>query len=289
MKIKRNYLVWAYFLSLVLIWGSSFMLIKKGLEGYSVWQSATIRLVSAFIVISFLAIRHIRKIPKKKVPFVLLVGLLSMFFPSFLFSAAETKLNSSMAGILNALTPLFTTVFATGFLGKSVSRIQWAGLAIGFLSTLFLILIDFNAGLSFNQYALLVIIATICYGININIVKHYLYDINSLHITTVAVSFAGLLALIFLLFSGYQEYIVVSSNQIYPLLSLVTLGVLGTALVQLIQNQLIQKSSVAFVSSTTYLIPAVAVLWGLLDGEKLVFLHYMGMAGIIAGVWILRE
>lgn len=289
MKIKTKYTVWIYFLSLVLIWGSSFILIKNGLEGYSIWQSATIRLVSALFVMSFLAIRHIRKIPKGKIPWILLVGLLSMFFPSYLFCAAETNLNSSTAGILNALTPLFTGVFAVTFWGKSISKKQGVGLAIGFISTTFLLLINSNSQLSFNEYALLVIAATICYGTNINIVKHYLFDVNSLHITTVAVTFAGILALIFLVFSGYQEYITVDSGQIYSLLSLITLGVLGTALAQLLQNQLIQKSSVAFASSTTYLIPVVAVFWGLMDGENLIIFHYIGMAGIIAGVWLVKE
>lgn len=286
---QKNYLVWAYFLSLVLIWGSSFILIKKGLEGYSVWQSATIRLLSALFVMIFLAARHLYKIPKEKIPWVLLVGLLSMFFPSYLFCAAETNLNSSMAGILNALTPLFTSVFAIAFWGKSISRKQRVGLAIGFFSTSFLLLINSNGQLSLNEYALLVIVAAICYGTNINIVKHHLSNVNSLHITTVAVTFAGLFAMIFLLSSGYKGYIIVNGSQIYPLLSLVILGVLGTALAQLLQNRLIQKSSVAFASSTTYLIPVVAVLWGLIDGENLVLLHYIGMAGIIAGVWIVRE
>lgn len=170
-----------------------------------------------------------------------------------MFSAAETNLSSSLAGILNALTPLFTGIFAITFWGKSISIKQGAGLAIGFISTSFVILINSSSQLSLNEYALLVIVATICYGININIVKNYLSDVNSLHITTIAVTFSGLLALIFLLFSDYQAYITVSSDQIYPLLSLVILGVMGTALAQLIQNKLIQQSSVAFASSTTYL------------------------------------
>lgn len=289
MKIQKNYLVWVYFFSLVLIWGSSFILIKNGLRGYTIWQSATIRLVSAFLVINFFAIRHLRKIPKRKIPLVFLVALFSMFFPAYLFSAAETNLNSSMAGILNALTPLFTSVFAITFWGQSISGKQWLGLAIGFFSTLCLILIDLNAEFSLNQYALLIIIATICYGANINIVKNYLSDVNSFHITTVAVSFAGLLAFLFLPFSDYEGYYIVERSQIYPLISLIILGVLGTAVAQLIQNRLIQKSSVAFASSTTYAIPVVAVLWGLLDGEKLALFHYLGMMGIIAGVWILKE
>lgn len=289
MKIKDNYIVWFYFMLLVLIWGSSFILIKNGLKGYTIWQSATIRLVSAFAVMVFFAIGHLRKIPRGKVPFVLLVGLLSMFFPSYLFCAAQTQINSAMAGILNALVPLFTSVIALTFFGKSITKTQWVGLAVGFLSATFLLMVSSNAELSLNEYALLVIVATICYGLNINIVKIYLADIDSLHITTVAVSFAGMLGLIFLLFSGYGPYVEVGDNQVSPLLSLIALGVLGTAFAQYFQNRLIQLSSAVFASSTTYLIPIVAVLWGLLDGEKLVFSHYLGMLGILLGVLILNR
>jgi len=288
-KIKDNYIVWPYFILLVLIWGSSFILIKNGLKGYSIWQSATIRLVSAFAVMAFFSIRHLKKIPRKKVPIVLLVGLLSMFFPSYLFCMAQTQINSSMAGILNALVPLFTSVIGLTFFGKSITKTQWLGLAVGFFSATFLIMINSTAVFSLNEYALLVIIATICYGLNINIVKIYLADINSLHITTVAVSFAGILGLSVSFFSGYESYIQVGDNQVFPLLSLIALGVLGTALAQYIQNQLIQKSSSVFASSTTYLIPIVAVLWGLLDGEELVFWHYLGMLGILLGVLILNK
>ncbi len=289
MKVKDNYIVWFYFILLVLIWGSSFILIKNGLKGYSIWQSATIRLVSAFSVMAFFAVRHLRKIPRKKVPIILLVGLLSMFFPSYLFCAAQTLINSAMAGILNTLVPLFTSIMALTFFGKSITKSQWLGLAIGFFSATFLILVNSTGEFSFNEYALLVMVATICYGLNINIVKIYLADINSLHITTVAVSFAGILGLIFLFFNGYESYIEVNDNQVFPLLSLIALGVLGTALAQYIQNRLIQKSSAVFASTTTYLIPIVAVLWGLLDGENLVFWHYLGMLGILSGVLILNR
>lgn len=286
---NARYAVWTLFLLLVLIWGSSFILIKNGLAGYTAWQAATIRLVPASSVMFFLAIRDIRKVPRQKIPFILLVGTLSMLFPAYLFSIAETNINSAMAGILNALTPLFTGVFAISFWGQNLSKKQWLGLGIGFFSTSFLLLFNTDARFTFNEYALLIVLATACYGLNINIVKNYLSDINPLHVTTIAVSFAGVMGFIFLFASGYENYVTVNKSQFYPLLSLIILGVIHTALAQLMQNRLIQKSSVAFVSSTTYLIPVVAVLIGLLVGEQLVFLHYISMAGIIFSVWIIKE
>ncbi|MBF8149906.1 EamA family transporter [Winogradskyella sp. F6397] len=289
MKVKNNYKVWFYFIALVLIWGSSFILIKNGLNGYTVWQAATIRLVSAFFVMFFFAIRHIRKIPSEKVPVILLVSLLSMVFPSYLFSIAQSQISSALAGILNALVPMFTSVLGLLFFRKSINKLQWLGLAIGFISASFLILITTGSTFSLNEYALLIIVATICYGLNFNIVKTYLSDVNSLHVTTIAVSFSGIFGFLFLFFSGYDSYINVSEQQVFPLLSLITLGVLGTALAQFMQNQLIQKSSAVFASSLTYLIPVVAVLWGVLDGEKLVFWHYLGMLGILIGVLILNK
>ncbi len=282
-------MVWFYFIILVLIWGSSFILIKNGLKGYTVWESATIRLVSALSVMIFFAIGHLKKIPRKKIPLVLLVGLLNMFFPSYLFSMAESHISSAMAGILNALTPMFTSVIALTFFGKCISKVQWVGLAIGFISAVFLITINSSTLFSLNEYALLIIVATISYGLNYNIIKSCLSGVKSVYITTVSVSFAGLLGMCVLFFSGYESYIEVGENKVFPLLSLVILGVLGTSFALYIQNLLIQKSSAVFASSVNYLIPVVAVLWGVLDGERLVFLHYLGMLGILIGVLILNK
>ena len=289
MKIRDNILVWIYFLLLVLIWGSSFILIKNGLKSYSPWEAATIRLVSACSVFIFLSFRHLKKIPTKKIPIVLFLGVLNMFVPAYLFCMAQTHITSGMAGILNSLTPLFTSIIAIVFFGKLITRIQWLGLVIGFCSTAFLILMNTSSTISLNEYALLIIVATICYGASINIVKNHLASLNSLHITTVAVSFAGILGVVVLISGGYKSYFTVNEQNFYPLLSLITLGIVGTAIAQLIQNQLIKKSSAVFASSMTYVIPIVAVLWGLLDGEQLYYYHFLGMMGIITGILIINK
>ena len=157
------------------------------------------------------------------------------------------------------------------------------------LSAVFLITINSSTLFSLNEYALLIIVATISYGLNYNIIKSCLSGVKSVYITTVSVSFAGLLGMCVLFFSGYESYIEVGENKVFPLLSLVILGVLGTSFALYIQNLLIQKSSAVFASSVNYLIPVVAVLWGVLDGERLVFLHYLGMLGILIGVLILNK
>ncbi len=285
----KRWLVWLYFIFLFVVWGSSFILIKRGLEVYTVWQAASIRLIAAFVVLGGFAIVSLKKVSLQKLPVIILSGLLSMFIPSYLFCAAQIGISSSIAGILNALTPAFTFIIGVIFFRQSISKMQIAGLLIGFAGTAIMLLFNSTGNLTINAYAFFVVAATICYGININLVKKYLADVNPFHFTVISVSSSGLLALLYMLLMNKEPLLLYSKQNIPALLAVVILGIMGTALAQIALNKLIKASSPIFASSYTYVIPFVAIIWGLMDGEILHVGHIFGMILILAGVYILKR
>jgi len=262
---------------------------KRGLDFYSPLQVASIRQVSAAIVLLGFAVFHIRKISPKKLGYVALVGLMMMVIPASLFCFAEVGISSAIAGVLNALTPAFTLIAGICFFKQPTNRMQLAGLLIGFIGTIFLILINAKGQLSFNYFALYAVAACISVGFSINIIKTNLAGINPIYIATVSVLFAGLVSLAYLSFSDPLNILMPTSQNKNSLLASVTLGIAGTAIAQLLYNQVIRKTSAVFASSVTYVIPAVAVFWGVLDGEPLLIWHYIGMICIIVGVIIMRR
>jgi drug/metabolite transporter (DMT)-like permease len=280
---------WLYLLTLSLIWGSSYILIKKGLEGFGYIEGATIRLMSAGIVALPLGLRYYKKIPHQKILLVLLSGLLSTFIPSYLFCLSQQHIQSSVAGILIAMTPSFTFLISVLFYRNAYMRTQVVGLFIGLFSS---IVLSFAASsglaISFNLYALLIVLATVCYGININLVKHYLRDVNPLHLSMVSVSLNGLLAFVFVFLPTHDQF-QFTSGAVDPLLALLTLGIAGTAFAQLLHNKLIAVASPLFASAFTYLIPVIALAWGMLDQEVVTNIHFIAVFGILISVYLIRK
>jgi len=286
--MKNNALLkWFLLILLSLIWGSSFILIKKGLTGFGFIEAATIRLMSAGLVALPFGLYHFRKIPRQKLPLVLVVSLLSMVIPAYLFCISQQNIQSSVAGILNALTPSFTFLFSMFFFKSKYYFLQVIGLVLGLVSSVFLVFAGSASSLSFNIYGLLIIGATVCYGLNINFVKTYLADVPSFSLSAVSVSFAGIIVF-FLVFLPGQEAYQNISDQTVPFLALITLGVLGTALAQLLQNKIISISSSLFASTSTYIIPIVAILWGVVDNEAFSVRHLISMAGILTAIIFIR-
>lgn len=290
--VDRNRLLsWSYFLFLSFVWGSSFILMKKALIAFTAFQVASLRLITAFSIMAGFAFFHVRNIPTNKFRYILPCSLLSMFIPSYLFCFAQQKgLDSSVAGILNALTPLFTFLIGVFAFRQKVLVNKIIGLIIGLAGTFFLVLINSKGKTEINYNAFFVMATAICYGMNINLVKQYLSDIDPLHLTTVAVSISGLIALpVLFLSSSFPDLIHSVATQKIPFCSVLILGVLGTAFTQLALNRLIKLTSPVFASSNTYVIPVVAVLWGVGDGETLLAWHYVGIALIISGAFILNK
>jgi drug/metabolite transporter (DMT)-like permease len=279
---------WLYLLLLSLIWGSSFILIKKGLTGFGFFEAATIRLMSAGLAFLPFGIGNVRKIPRDKFGFVVLTALLGMFIPAYLFCLAQVKVQSAVAAMLNGLTPVFTFVFSIIIFNITYKINQILGLLLGLVCAILLAVERSNVAITINLHAGLIILATLCYGYNINLIKQRLSDIPAVVLSTVTVSFAGLLAFFLGFLPNIGNYHPAEMQWI-PLISLMTLGFFGTAIAQLFQYKLIKETSALFASSTTYIIPVVAVFWGILDGEQFHLIHVLSIAGILAAVVLIRK
>ena len=286
MTKKYPALAWILFLILSLIWGSSFILIKKGLTSLNPEEVASLRIASASLVLLPFAAKRIKEINKKNIFTLILVGLMGSFLPSFLFALAQTKLSSSLTGIMNALTPFFTIMISVLFFKEKPEKKIYIGIVLGFIGTLFLISNRENGDFSFNYYAFFVVAATILYGINANLIKHYLDLMKSLSIASISLTIVGPLSIIYLLFLTpfldhiHEPKVLVASSYI------VILGVFGTAFALILFNKMVQLTNPVFSTSVTYLIPIISVFWGVIDGEQLSLLQFFSMLTIMIGISI---
>ncbi len=284
----KGFLPWFLFIVISLIWGSSFILIKKGLQVYPPMQVGSLRVCFAYTVLLPVAVYHFRNIPKEKMKILFICGLIGNLFPAYLFATAQTQISSSITGILNALTPLFTMAVAVLVFKNQYGNRQILGLFIGFAGSILLILMknDMKSFGQINYYAFFVVLATVMYATNTNIMKIYLHNIKPLHIASAALFFVGPFAIIHLFTT---DFIRITSTQTWAwkaLICLFILGTLSTSLAFIMFNKLLQMTSPIFASSVTYVIPIVAVAWGIFDNEHFYFVHLVAMLLIILGIYL---
>lgn len=279
-------LKWVYLLVLSLIWGSSFILIKKGLIGLTAFQLGSLRIIFAALFLLLIGFKSLLKIPHHQWKYIALTSLFGTFVPAYLFAIAETQIDSSITAILNSLTPLNTLILGAAFFGITFRRSQIWGVIIGLLGSMLLV---FNGAANHPEqnyyYAILVIIASICYAVNVNLIKRYLSDLTPLSITTGNFLILLFPALGILFFSDFFDMVHVEKVQ-HSLWFILILGVVGTGIANIIFFKLIQVSSPVFATSVTYLIPIVAFFWGLLDNEVLTFVQCIGAFIILVGVYL---
>jgi drug/metabolite transporter (DMT)-like permease len=289
-SFKENLsLKWILLGALSVIWGSSFILIKKGLEAFSPAQVGTIRIVFAFFILLPAALKYINPVMKENWKKIFILGIVSNMIPAILFAVAETGLSSSLAGVLNSLTPMMTLIIGVLVFSTAIKKLQIAGLIIGLAGSVTITLISDRGSIgSFNYFALFVIAATVCYGIGGNMIKTYFSGINPVVLTSLIMLSIGPFASVYL-FSTDFFYRLGSSLAWESLGYLFLLGAVGTAFALILFNRLIQLTSAVAASSVTYLIPIVAVMWGILDGEILYPLHFAGMLLILTGVYITNK
>ncbi|QTE24129.1 DMT family transporter [Polaribacter cellanae] len=282
---------WLYLCLLSLVWGSSFILMKKALLGVTPIQLGALRMLFTAIFLLSVAPKSLKKIQKKHYKYIVYTALAGTFIPGFLFAFAITSIDSAVVSILNSLTPFFTLILGALIFGFAFKRTQLYGILIGLVGTLILILN--GAVVNPNQnywFALLIIIASVGYAFNANMVKKYLHDLNALSIVTGNFLLLIVPALIVLAFTGFfstfsfQDKILIKS-----LGYLVVLSVLGTGVAKTIYNKLVHISDPVFSSSVTYLIPLVAIFWGVLDGEKLSPLQIFAGSIILLGVYLVNK
>jgi drug/metabolite transporter (DMT)-like permease len=270
------------------MWGSSFILIKKGLEGLSPIQVGAFRVTVTAVILIVFGFKKLKKIPNKAWKWLGVSGLIGTLLPSFLFAYAETEIDSAVASILNSTVPLLALLVGVFFFKSKFIKSQFFGVMIGLLGCVVLILIGANTNPNQNYwYAVLPVIASLMYAFNANVIKSYLQHISALGIA--AGSFVLLIvpAIVILIFTGFfnTEFLSQPETQT-SMLYVSLLAVLGTALAKIIFNRLIQLSNPVFSTSVTYLIPIVALFWGIIDGESFSLWQLIAGGIILFGVYI---
>ena len=282
---------WFYLFLLALTWGSSFILIKKGLLGLSPFQLGSLRTVLSSVFIFSIGFKSLKTIETHHWKWIVITGFIGTFFPSFLFAFAETEVDSGVVSVLNSLVPLNTVLIGLAVFKISTTRTQVFGVILGFLGASMLIFNNIELRPDQNYlYAGLVVLATVMYASSVNIIKRYLQDVKPLAIATG--NFVAILvpALVVLSFSNFFSSETFLDDSIYISIScVVILSLFGTVMAKIVFNSLIQISSPVFASSVAYLMPLVALLWGLLDGE--VFGLNQGLASllILLGVYLVNK
>ena len=279
-------LKWVYLITLSLIWGSSFILINKGLVSLTPMQLGSLRIIFAALFLLLIGFKSLAKIPHFQWKYIALTASLGTFIPAFLFSIAQTQLDSSVSAILNSLTPLNTLILGGIAFGLSFKRAQVFGVIIGLIGTFLLII---NGALNHPEqnyyYAFLVLIASVCYAINVNLIKKYLSDLTPLSISTGNFLILLFPALIVLFFSRFFDVVQIDEVK-QSVFFILILGVVGTGIANIIFFKLVQMSSPVFATSVTYLIPVVAFSWGILDNENLTPIQFLGAFIILGGVYL---
>lgn len=278
---------WAIFILLSLIWGSSFILMKQGLVALSAFQVASVRIISSGLVLLPTAIKHIRKVPANKLFIIFLSGVQGSLLPAYLFCLAEEHIDSSLAGTLNALTPVFMIVAGVLLFKSRATFNNILGIMISLTGSVLL----FFAQPGFHEHSniidvLLIVAATIMYGINVNMVGKYLKDIPSLHIAAIALVLCSIPALGVLVYTGYFQQDILSKPMLISTGYSCVLGMMGTAVASVIFYMLIKRTGRVFSSMVTYAIPLVAVMWGLLLGESVGWKQIACLIILLSGVYI---
>ena len=284
--MKTQQFKWFILIVLALIWGSSFILIKKGLVGLNPFQLGSLRIIFCALFLLIVGFKSIATIPLHKWKFIALTSLFGTFIPAYLFAVAQTQISSSVSSILNSLTPLNTLILGAVVFGLDFKRTQIIGVIVGFMGTALLILN--GAAHHPNQnywYTILVLVASICYAMNVNFIKKYLSDIKPLTITTGNFLVMLFPALLILSFTDFFSVVELEKVQ-HAMFFVAVLGIIGTGIANVLFYKLIQISSPVFATSVTYLIPVVAFFWGLLDNEMLTLVQFLGAFIILIGVYL---
>jgi len=278
---------------------------KRGLESFTSEQVAALRIVIAFLFLAPLLVKHYKVNLKKNWKGLVIMGVFGNLIPAFLFTKAETGISSALAGMLNALTPIFAILVGLFVFKSTVSRNQVIGVVIGLLGALLLVSFDKSNSQSNNNiwFALMVAGATLCYAISVNGIKKYLTDVNSITASVWSFTIIGSTTLVFplvknLIFAKTNElnlwqdifYRLNMNPQAWESLAFVSiLAIIGSAISVILFNILIKNSNAIFASSCTYLIPVVAVIWGTIDGEEVVFAQFIAILIILSGIWLINK
>ena len=281
---------WIALLFLAFIWGSSFILMKKGLEVYSHSVVASLRIAITFLFLLPFAVKAFNKIDKKYWKYLIISGFLGNGIPAFLFTKAQTEIASSLSGMLNSLTPIFALIIGAILFKSKPLKTQVIGVLIGLVGATGLILSN-GTGIKDSNifYSLLIVVATICYGFSVNIIKTHLKEIGSIKITSLAFISIGPFALAYLFTTDFIN-ITINNDQSFTAIFYITiLAIFGTGLAVILFNMLIKKTTTLFATSVTYLIPIVSILWGIFDGEIINIIQLISVIITLGGIYFINK
>ncbi|MGB3949367.1 MAG: DMT family transporter [Bacteroidia bacterium] len=281
---------WFILIALALTWGSSFILMKRGMEVFSSDQVAAMRIFIAFLFLSPLVFWHVKKSLLKHWKGYLGMGLIGNLIPAFLFTKAETGLSSSLTGALNSLTPLFTLLVGVILYRQKTGWMNVLGIIIGFVGATGLTMVGKEKGMNDELlFIFYVVMATVCYALSVNIIKQYLSGVDSLTATVWALLFIGPVAGGYLFTTDFLQKLTTVSGAWQSLGYISILAIFGTALSVIVFNTLIKNTNTLFASSVTYLIPIVAMLWGIFDNEAVSAWHFAWIGLILLGVYLVNK
>jgi drug/metabolite transporter (DMT)-like permease len=282
---------------LSLIWGTSFILMKKGLVVFSAMELGATRVAVAAALLLPFGLREIGRVERSRLKWLALSGTVGTLIPAFLFAYAETRLASGLAGVLNALTAVFVLLVGALLFGQRLTGLRVLGIVLGLLGTVVLMLLGGSGdaatpagGAGSAWYGLYIVAATVGYGLSVNVIKHRLHAMTPVAVTSLLLLIIGGPALVYLLLgTGFVHKLATVPGAWAAFGYIALLATLSTAVATVLFNMLIQRSTALFAASSTYLIPIVALGWGALDGEAFNLWHALGMVIILAGVAVIHR
>lgn len=292
--MSNKLISWIIFIILCIIWGSSFKLMKDSSISLAASQIAALRIFSAGLVFLPFAFFHISKIPRKRIGLVILSAIFGNLLPAFLFAVAMTKIDGSLGGILNSLTPICVVVIGILFFKDKINQQKIIGVTIGFVGLLLLTIMPALTGektISFANinYTLLIVAATLFYGFNVNMVGHYLKELNPIHLATVSLAFMIFPTGFVLLQQGFLQLDFSNSGIQEAIIASAALGIVGSAIATALFYILVQRAGGLFASLVTYGIPFIALGWGIFDGEKISWIEILCLTIILIGVFLANQ
>ena len=282
-------LKWIYLLILSFVWGSSYILIKKALIGLSPLQVGSLRTIISTVLLLAIGYSSLKSIPKDKWKWILITGLVS-FIPPFLFAYAQTEIDSALAAILNSLTPLATLLIGVGFYRFKIDSKQISGVIIGLIGSVLLMYQGSVINPDQNLlYVFFIIFASILYALQVNLLKVHLQDVSAVAITVGNFIFIFPLAVVIFFMSDYKQIDISNKDVKVALFCLIILSIVGTVFAKILFNKFVQIASPVFASSVTYILPIVALFWGLLDGEIFTLNQLLATLIILIGVYLANK
>ncbi|HEX5651487.1 MAG TPA: DMT family transporter [Chitinophagaceae bacterium] len=285
--MNHNFLSWSIFILLCFIWGSSFILMSYSKDWMPASQIAALRIFAGAMVFLPFAFFSIRRIPRQKLGLVLLSGIFGNLLPAYMFAIAIARqIDSSLAGILNSLTPICVVLIGILFFRDRIRRQKIIGVFTGFAGLFLLTLVQSRINLENAGYAGLILVGTISYGVNVNMVSHYLKTLHPIHTAIVSLAFMAIPTGILLWLQGFFQMDFSSPGLQWALLATALLGIVGSAIATALFYILVQRAGGLFASMVTYGIPFVALFWGFMDGEKITPVEIFCLGIILWGVWL---